>query len=31
MGAELKKKVVRNDLKLLQLICGKACAGSSIG
>lgn len=31
MGAELKKKVVRNGLKLLQLICGKACAGSSIG
>ena len=30
MGAELKKKVVRNGLKLLQLICGKACAGSSI-
>lgn len=27
MGAELKKKVVRNGLKLLQLICGKACAG----
>lgn len=22
MGAELKKKVVRNGLKLLQLICG---------
>lgn len=31
MGAELKKKVVRNGLKLLQLICGKACAGSKIG
>lgn len=31
MGAELKKKVVRNGLKLLKLICGKACAGSSIG
>lgn len=31
MGAELKKKVVRNGLKLLQLICGKACAASSIG
>lgn len=31
MGAELKKKVVGNGLKLLQLICGKACAGSSIG
>lgn len=31
MGAELKKKVVRNGLKLLQLISGKACAGSSIG
>lgn len=31
MGAELKKKVVKNGLKLLQLISGKACAGSSIG
>lgn len=31
MGAELKKKVVGNGLKLLQLISGKACAGSSIG